>query len=404
MNKKASYGDVTRRAFSVLFAIMLWFYVITEQNPVVPKDITVPVKIVNYESLDKKDLIMLENPDSYSITLRIKGKKETLDSIRQSTLTAYADVSTYAVPGENSVPVIINGIPDGVTITSRSDHSIRVTLDKKVSVQKTVEVNITGNPILGLASLNPVVTPTEVVLTGAESVINKVKTVKVDVDIAGVSANVEKRLLIRLLDAEGREVKGVKLDTEYANVVIPISNTKRVPIQLQLEGAIGDGYTIADQFVTPREILVTGEQGLLDSLTVINTKAVSVSGKNASFEVPVSLELPAGVQLANPNEQVRGFVDIQPVVTSTVEISDIGLRNLNERLVVQDSPSRVVRLTLRGPEALIKDLGKNITLYVDLTNAKEGLNSYEVLWEKAPKLEILEMTPQHIGLDIKSRE
>ncbi len=403
-----SFSSTTRKILSVAIAMIMWFYVITEQNPVVLKDITVPVKIVNIEALGRNDLIMLEDSGAYSVTMRIKGKKETLDLVNERTLTAYADVSGNTTAGAASIPVIINGIPDGVTITNRSDHSIRVTLDKKISVQKAVAINITGNPILGLASLPAVATPTDVVLTGPESLINRVKTVKVDVDIAGANVNVDKKLLVKLLDEAGKEVTGIQLDSPYVNVTIPISNTKRVPIQLQLEGTPAEGYMIADQFLTPREILITGEQSVLDSLNSITTKPVSLNANGASptasYETPVTLNLPAGVQLANPNEQVRAYIDIQPIVTNTLETTNIQLRNLDEKYIVLDSPPRNVKLTVRGPESLVKDLEKNITLYVDLTNAKEGQNNYEILWEKAAKLEVLEAVPSHLTLEIKTRE
>jgi YbbR domain-containing protein len=403
-----SFSSTTRKILSVAIAVILWFYVITEQNPVVLKDITIPVKIVNMEALNRSDLIMLEDPASYSVTIRIKGKKETLDLVNERTLTAYGDISGNTYSGAISIPVIINGIPDGASITNRSDHSIRVTLDKKISVQKTVAINITGNPILGLASLPAVATPTDVVLTGAESLINRVKMVKVDVDIAGANANVEKKLPVKLLDEAGKDVAGIQLDSPHVNVVIPISNTKRVPIQLQLEGTPAEGYMIADQYVTPREILLTGEQSVLDSLNAITAKPMSINANGASptsgYEVPVELELPAGVRLANPSEQIKAHVDIQQVVTDTLETSNIELRNLDQKYTVLDSPPRTVKLIVRGPKSLMKDLAQNITLYVDLINAKEGVNSCEILLEKAAKLEVLEVTPPHLPLEIKIRE
>lgn len=403
-----SFSSTTRKILSVAIAMILWFYVITEQNPVVLKDITIPVKIVNVEALNRNDLIMLEDAGAYAVTMRIKGKKETLDLVNERTLTAYADISGNTASGAVSVPVVINGIPDGVTITNRSDHSIRVTLDKKISVQKTVAINITGNPILGLASLPAVVTPTDVVLTGPESVINRVKTVKVDVDIAGSNANVDKKLQVRLLDEAGKDVTGIQLDSQYVNVTIPISNTKRVPIQLQLEGTPAEGYMLVDHFLTPREILLTGEQGVLDSLNSITTKPISLNANGASptasYETPITLDLPAGVQLANPNEQIRAYIDIQPVVTNTLETTHVELRNLADKYIVIDSPPKTVKLTVRGPESLVKDLEKNITLYIDLTNAKEGQGNYEIIWEKAAKLEVLEAVPSHLTLEIKTRE
>ena len=396
--------DYTIKILSVIFAILLWFYVITEQNPVVPKDITVPVKIVNAESLSKNNLIVLDSPNDYYITLKLKGKKDLLDTVSQDTVNAYADVSGYMTVGESAVPVIVNGLPEGITVTSRSEHNIKVTIDKKVSVQRPVSVSITGNPKGGLANLDALLTPSEVVLTGAESVINTVKTVKIDVDIAGADISVNKRLPVRLLDEAGKDVIGIQLDTQYINVSVPISNTKRVPIQLVLEGGAAEGYMIADQQIQPKEILVTGNQKALDSLISISTTKQVLNNLTSDVTLRVVLDLPEGIQLVNANEQVNAVIDIQKIVTNIIDISNIEFKNLDSKYFVDNTPARTLRLTVRGPEELLRDAQNNIALYVDLTNAKDGAGTYEVLVNKSPLLEILDIEPKSIGLDIKIRE
>jgi YbbR domain-containing protein len=404
MNKKIFIGDTTLKILSVVFAIFLWFFVITEQNPVVNKEVTIPVRLINVDSLSKKDLIMLNSNENFSISLKLKGKKEILDTVNQNSLNAYADLSNYAVEGENTIPVIINGLPEGATVTSRSEHSIKIVLDKKVTVQKPINVNITGNPVGGMASLTPIVTPSEVLLTGAESIVEKVEIVKVDVDIAGVNASVEKQLPIRLLDADGKEVTGVKLDTQTAKVSVPIANTKRVPLQLILEGSVPEGFTVMDKYIKPKEILVTGEQQALDAISIIDSNPVDISTATESLNITVNLNLPQGIQLVNSNEVINAVVEIQKVLNHTMEISTIEYRNLNEKYLVNDNPSRNIKLTVRGPESIISEVENNIKLYVDLTDAKEGFGTYDIHVSKSPLIEILELTPQQIGLDIKNRE
>lgn len=404
MSKERVVRDTTIKVLSVIFATLLWFYVITEQNPVVPKDITIPVRLTNLEALNKSNLVVLGNPGSYYITLKLKGKKEILDAVNQNTLAAYADIGSFTAIGENTVPVIVNGVPDGVTVTSRSEHSIKVNLDRKLVVQKSVSWNITGNPIGGRANLTPILTPSEVVLTGAESIINKVTNVKVDIDIAGAGADVEKKLPVRLLDEEGKDVAGIQLNTQWVNVSVPVANTKRVPIQLVLDGTPEEGYMIVDKQIQPKEILVTGNQEALDNLLAVNTKKQTINNISEDIRLSLVLDLPEGIQLVNADESIIASIDIQKVVTSTIELNTIEMRNLNQKYFVDDSPAKNIKFTVRGPEELVNDIERNITLYVDLTNAKEGFNSYEILWSKSPFIEVLEATPQQIGLDIKNRE
>ena len=404
MSKERTVRDYTIKILSVIFAVLLWFYVITEQNPVVPKDITIPVKITNVESLNRNNLVVLTDESGYYITLKLKGKKELLDTVNQNTVNAYADISDYTMVGENTVPVTVNGIPEGISFTSKAEHKIKVSLDKKLVVQRPVSISITGNPKGGLASLDALLTPTEVILTGAESIINTIKTIKVDLDIAGVGENVDERLPVRLLDVNGEDVHGIHLNTDYVNVVVPRANTKRVPIQLLIEGDTPEGYVIADKEIQPKEILVTGNQEALENLNVINTFKQTIGKLTENTTMNVLLDLPEGIQLVNADEKISALFDIQKVVTNTIDITDVEFKNLDSKYIVNNSPARTIRLTIRGPENLLKDVQNNISLYVDLANAKEGQGNYEILVTKSPLLEVLGIEPNSIGLEIKIRQ
>jgi YbbR domain-containing protein len=177
-----------------------------------------------------------------------------------------------------------------------------------------------------------------------------------------------------------------------------------VPIQLVLEGGAAEGYIIANQSVQPREILVTGDQQALDGLSSINTNAVKLDNVTQDTELAVTLNLPEGVHLVNSNEQVKAALDIQKIITSDVEINTIGYRNLDPRFAFGKELSGTITVTVRGPEDLVNNAAQNIELYVDLRNAKEGEDSYEILWDTASKLEILEVSPQRISVDIVKRE
>ncbi|MDF2531618.1 MAG: hypothetical protein K0Q65_1199, partial [Clostridia bacterium] len=156
--------------------------------------------------------------------------------------------------------------------------------------------------------------------------------------------------------------------------------------------------------IQPKEILVTGNQETLDSLIAINTTAQSISGLTENVTLKVILDMPVGIQLVNANEQINAVLDIQKVITNTVDISDIEFRNLDPKYIVNNSPARMIRLTIRGPEKLLKDVQNNIKLYVDLADVKDGAGTYEVLVDRSPLLEILSIEPNSIGLEIKIRE
>ena len=166
MNKKLINKDLTIRILSVMLALLLWLYVITEQNPEITKDITIPIRLVNTVLLEKSNMILSNDSNSYKLTLKIKGNKNVLDKINETTVGAYADLEGHNLKGENFLKINIDGIPEGVDIITKSAESLKILLESKVSIQKSVQLNMMGNPSHGLAAMTPTMAPNDVVITG----------------------------------------------------------------------------------------------------------------------------------------------------------------------------------------------------------------------------------------------
>ena len=72
MNNKLINKDYTIRILSVMLALLLWFYVITEQNPEITKDVTVPIRLINTVFLEKSNMVIVNDTDNFELTMRIK--------------------------------------------------------------------------------------------------------------------------------------------------------------------------------------------------------------------------------------------------------------------------------------------------------------------------------------------
>ena len=136
MNKKLISKDNTIKILSVMLALLLWFYVITEQNPEITKDVTVPIRLVNTVFFERNNMVIVNETDSFSLTLRIKGKKDVLDKLNSSTVDAFADLAGHNQKGENFVKINIGGIPEDVSIITKSMDSLKIILEPKINIQK----------------------------------------------------------------------------------------------------------------------------------------------------------------------------------------------------------------------------------------------------------------------------
>jgi len=392
---------ITARILSVLLATMLWLYVITEQNPVVYKDITLPVKLIGVETLAAKNITILDNA-SYNVYLKLKGNKNTLDRIDTTTLSAIADIRDQNEKGEFQIPIQISGIPAGVDVTSMSTKSIKIRFDNVISVTMPVVMNITGNPLQGMAAMTPFVNPGEVTITGAESLVNKVKTAVVDLDISSSSETIKKNVSVKVRDEEGKAVEGLDIKPKSVDVEIPIEYTKIVVIEPDVVVNPAPGYIITNISTNPKDIHIVGKKEILDNLGSIKTERIELQEAKTFVDQQVSLVLPEGVELANKSETVRLNINIEKIIEKPIEINNIVIKNLPDNLIEEYQPTKV-NILVKGPESIVNTWNANDSFYVDATGLSAGLYELNLMYNKPEEVQILHIEPVTISVTLKDK-
>ena len=386
----------------MLLATMLWLYVITEQNPVVYKDIALPVKLVNVESLIVNNITLMDK-NEFKISLKLKGNKNILDRINNSTITATADLKDQKAKGEFQIPVQISGVPVGVDITSMSSSSIKVNLDNVISITMPVIMKITGNPLQGMAAMTPSVTPSEVTIKGAETLVNLVKTAAVDLDISSSSTEVKKNIMVKILDGDGKPIEDVDVFPKSVDVNIPIEYTKIVLLDPDFVVKAAPGYIVTGVSVNPKEIHITGKKELLDTLSSVKTERVELSDAKAFVDQEITLILPPGVELANKTEVIRLNANIEKIIEKPIETNDISIKNLPDDLDAEIQQT-LIGAFVRGPESIVNAWDINKAFYIDVLGLNEGAYTLQIFYDKPAEVEMMGINPSMINITIKKKE
>lgn len=400
MNEKLINKDITKKILSVLLALLLWVYVITEQNPDVIKDISIPIRLINTVFLEESNMVLVNSPDSFRMTVKVKGKNKVLEKLNENTVDAVADMAGHNLKGDNFLKININGIPEDVNILQRSSDSLKVVLEPKINFQKSVQVNLMGDPTLGLAAMTVSMIPNDVVIMGAESQLHKINAVRVDVDIAGAKGDIKRVLPVRVLDENGKDIKDITVIPENVEVNIPIGNTKTVTLETDVSGQPAEGYKINAVSVEPKELLIAGKQQILEGIKSLKTEKIDISNGTADVSKEVGLVIPEGIEIASATEKVNIFVDIEKVVTSEITVGSFEYINLAEDLMLEGIQGEVA-VTIKGAESLISNTANNIIFFVDLKDAVEGPNAMDVLWEAPEGIEIQSVLPHQISVVLK---
>ena len=102
----------------LLLAIVLWFLIINEQNPISEGSYTVPVTVENLDA----QYITSNVPKT--VYVRLSGPRNTIINVGPSDIRAYIDLSN-AQEGEMEVPVRLE-IPHGTELKKQSMTSANI--------------------------------------------------------------------------------------------------------------------------------------------------------------------------------------------------------------------------------------------------------------------------------------
>ncbi len=208
------------KIISILFALVLWLYVMGEVNPetdTILNDLN--VELLNIEELTDAGLVIIGQED-FTVSAKVVGRRNETYQITRDDIRVTADLRGFQ-QGINSIPLEISQ-PVNVTRVEISPQQIKVRLDKIVKNQKNIEISTEGNPEIGYDIGKIITTPSQVLVEGPESKVNSVAMVVGEVEVTGVRENIRTNIPIKAVDNQGNVVSGVDIKTKFVNVFIPV--------------------------------------------------------------------------------------------------------------------------------------------------------------------------------------
>lgn len=287
------------KILSLLLAIALWAFVLGEVNPTVKKTIyDIPVEFTNVDSLEGRDLAMVTQ-DGYYVDIVVEGARSDVGNLEISDIQAVADLYGYT-EGENHVSVDVTA-PNTVSIEEVKTPEITVVLEKLVSVSKPVTVEFTGTTAENTEASLVDASPSEVEVKGAESVVAKVDTVKVQVDAASLTETAEVfNEVPTAWTKKGKLIKDVSISANTVEVEAVLHHIKTVTLELKVTGdPEGD-----PEITVPKEVTIKGTSEALARITSISAEAINISDVTETELIPLELTLPYGVELANISKDI----------------------------------------------------------------------------------------------------
>ena len=327
-------------AVSIIAAIILWTYVITEVNP--PTNATIrdiPVSISGIERLEERGLAMSSVSDF------------TLDM---------AVIVGNSSEGANEISVTYT-VPQGISVDGIESSTITVNVEQLVTVSKPVEVVLegagTGQEIQILSQ-----SLTQVDVSGAESLVSSVASVRVNGTLkdAALDTTVDNTLAAEAVDASGSKVTGVLLAHDTISVTAALYQTKTVPLEVTTQGSVWEGAVVTDT-IFPESIVIKGPASLLSQISSVSSYPIDIEGIFEDHIFDVVPQLQEGVYVSEANEPLVARFNIsengQLVFKyrgMDIKINDIA-DSLKASVFLADSEAGITA-TVTGPITTLRTL------------------------------------------------
>ncbi len=397
--EKQSNSDTMKLAVSVIFAIILWYYVVTDQNPLITRSYDVPIRLLNMDYVEKNELVLMQNPNSLKVTIKLKGYKDDLEAVSGNQITASADLMGIKTKGEVRTNISVSGIPSGINLVEQSADELILNLDRKVTGELPIIYKYKGKLGDGYAPVMNSIEPAVISVSGPETMLLKAKTAVVIVDVNGLNGDITREQPVQILDNEGKELLELAAAPKVVKVSVSFGVIKLVPILPQISGKPAEGYSVLESGVYPKFISIAGKGDALAGINEIKTEKISIKGISERLEKEVRMILPPGTALVEDDVEVKAFVDVEKVVTKEIR-SGIEVRNLAEGLSIEGI-SQEILLTVVGPESMLENPAIPLKVYVDMGGLGEGEHVLSVKWDTHKEFKIMKSLPETITLKAK---
>lgn len=369
---------------SLIMAIGLFFFVDSKLLVLVDS---------SAEILEKQDVVAEYNKEAY-VVMGLPDKVDVILIGRQSDLYLAKQLSS------KDVTVDLSGLGVGThTVSfkykndvSRIDYKVdpstaNITIYPKLSESRMVNVDVVNQDKLDtkLSVQSVDIDSKEIIIKGAEHVLNTVASVKALVDVGNlndpdVGVTTINDVTLVAYDNKGQLVDVEMVPSKVSATVSIISPNKEVPLKIIPVGDVLFGKAISSMTSTVTKVKVFGDQATIDELQYIPVE-VDVTGLKSAKTFNVILNKPSGVRYIS---EVSTTVEVTLGDEVTKEISNVMIESINldsnYKASALDSSSSQTTVIIKGTQSVLDTItdASSIKATIDLAGLSVGEHEVEV--------------------------
>lgn len=368
-------SNIRTLLLALTLAIAVWVSAVSAADPNETREYpnSIPIEFIGQ---DPGLVTVGELPRTVRLTLRAPNSVwETLME-EENSIHAVADLAGFEA-GNHIITIQIQITASPVRILEVTPASFEVKLEPLITQTLPITLAYLGDPATGYLAGEVVIEPGMAIVSGPESVINRVAGVSATLDLTGARQNVNTSIPLNALDTDGAVLSGVSLHPANVQVILPVvqlGGYRDLAVKVVTYGRPANGYRLTGISPIPAVVTVFSEDAaLINSLPgYLETSALDLTGKNADIDAILSIVIPPGVFIVG-EPAVQVYIGITPI-ESSLTLTNQGLTplNLGEGLQARIAPERV-DVILTGPLPTLNSLQvTDLRVVLDLTDLQPG--------------------------------
>jgi YbbR domain-containing protein len=361
--------------WALILALAVWVAAVTSSDP---DEVRVYPTPVNIQIVGQDPGLIITGNIPHQVQVTMRAPRSIWDQLitRPDTVRAVLDLSGIT-QGKHQLNLQIQVDERPVRIIKVDPASISLTMEPLVTQNFPLNMETAGQPAIGYQAGKPTADVKEVLVSGAQSLVSRVKQVSVSVNLGGIHQDISSSLSITAYDANNEPVTGITLQPDIVHVALPItqeSGYRDMAVKVVVRGQVANGYRLDNISVSPPVVTVyASDPALVNSLPgAVETQPLDLRDMSSNINTHLGLNLPSGISVVgDPNVTIEA--DISAIESSlTLSTEKVDVTGLPSDMSAQISPE-VVDVIISGPLPLLNTLtNQDVHITVDVTGLSAG--------------------------------
>lgn len=286
------------RIASLVAAIVIWFYVVYQENPMFVE--WIPNIAIAQENLSQdfeNGKLVIMSISTKDADVKVSGRRRIVSTIDATSAQASVDMSKVTDAGTYNLPINVNFATDGVEVAQIKPNYYTVVVDRVVTEEREIEVTTKGAVAADYALDDITINPSVIKLTGPQMSLSTVSSCSISVDLTNATEDIKGLYKIKLYDERGQEITNTSIikNIEYTDMYCSVSAAKEIKVIPLLNGAVNSNGQSVTAVCEPETIVVKGKTATLDNIEEVYTEMIDITEIYESTEVEKRVLLPDGL-------------------------------------------------------------------------------------------------------------